>query len=66
MATVRITYSGMRVENTVPAGKTSSEVLDQMYERHGITPMATTKRRGRVDATGATVKAEILDDANSN
>ncbi|WP_396908717.1 hypothetical protein [Mycolicibacterium sp.] len=56
----------MRVENTVPAGKASSEVLDQMYERHGITPTATTKRRGRVDATGATVKAEILDDANSN
>lgn len=58
---VRIQYSGISCENTVPnTPGNAAHTLSVMYARHGITPSPTNPLAGRVKLTGSRVKASII------
>lgn len=58
---VRIQYSGMSCENTVPnTPGNAAHTLSVMYARHGITPSPNNPLTGRVKLTGSRVKASII------
>ncbi len=56
---VRITYGGMRFENTV-AARDVNDTLARMYARHSIVPAKRDHLRGTCRLTRQRVKASIL------
>lgn len=63
MITVRMVYSGMRLENRAVDEQHAQTVLAGMFANHGITATKSNPMAGRHNLTGARVKATFIPDA---
>ena len=61
MYTIRIEYGGMRAERSAPDIAGAQTKLADMFARHGITQTKHDRMRGRVNATGARVRAWFIE-----
>ena len=61
MYTIRIEYGGMRAERSAPDLAGAQMQLADMFARHGITPTKHDRMRGRVNVTGARVRARFIE-----